>query len=100
MSRTVAVTAPAKINLSLGVGPVRSDGFHALATIYQAIGLYDQVTVAHADDLTVKVNAEARLDISGVPTDETNIAVRAARLLASHHGLERGADIVIDKGIP
>lgn len=97
---TVAVTAPAKINLSLGVGPVRADGFHALATIYQAIGLYDQVTVAHADDLTVKINAEARLDISGVPTDETNIAVRAARLLASHHGLERGADIVIDKGIP
>ena len=39
------VTAPGKINLSLGVGPVRPDGFHPLATVYQAIGLYDRVTV-------------------------------------------------------
>ena len=45
MTRAVTVTAPAKINLRLGVGPARADGFHALATVYQAVGLYDRVTV-------------------------------------------------------
>ena len=97
---TVAVTAPAKINLSLGVGPRRPDGFHALATVYQAIGLYDRVTVTMADDLSVAVHADARVPVDDVPLDGTNIAVRAARLLAEHHGIERGAAITIDKGIP
>ena len=50
---TVAVSAPAKINLSLGVGPRRADGYHSLATVYQAVGLYDQVTVHDADEVTV-----------------------------------------------
>ncbi len=96
----VSVTAPAKINLSLGVGPVRPDGFHDLATVYQAIGLYDRVTVTGSDDVTVTVTADARIPVDDVPLDDTNIAVRAARLLAQHHGLERGAAISIDKGIP
>ena len=100
MSGTVTVTAPAKINLSLGVGQRRPDGFHALATVYQAIGLYDQVTVREADDVTVTVRGEARLAVGDVPTDATNIAARAALLLAGHHGLERGVAVVIDKGIP
>jgi 4-diphosphocytidyl-2-C-methyl-D-erythritol kinase len=96
----VSVTAPAKINLCLGVGPAREDGFHALATVYQAIGLYDQVTVSAADDLSVTVRADPRLSVDEVPTDETNIAVRAAELLAKHHGIDRGVAITIDKGIP
>ena len=100
MTHTVAVAAPAKVNLSLGVGPVRPDGFHALATVYQAIGLYDRVTVTPADVLTVNVYADARIPVDSVPLDDTNIAVRAARLLAEHHGVERGASIAIDKGIP
>jgi 4-diphosphocytidyl-2-C-methyl-D-erythritol kinase len=96
----VSVTAPAKINLCLGVGPAREDGFHTLATVYQAIGLYDQVTVSAADDLSVTVRADLRLSVDDVPTDETNIAVRAAVLLAKHHGIDRGVAITIDKGIP
>lgn len=97
---SVAVTAPAKINLSLGVGPRRPDGFHALATVYQAIGLYDRVTVTSADDVTVTMQADDRIPVDDVPLDGTNIAVRAARLLAEHHGLERGVAIKIHKGIP
>jgi 4-diphosphocytidyl-2-C-methyl-D-erythritol kinase len=104
MTGAVAVTAPAKINLSLGVGPRRADGFHALATVYQAIGLYDQVVVSDADagagGVTVTVRGDARLAVGDVPTDGTNIAARAARLLAKHHGIERPVEIVIDKGIP
>ena len=100
MSGTVVVTAPAKINLCLGVGPRRPDGFHALATVYQAIGVHDQVTVADADRTTVHVSAASRVPVDGVPTDETNIAVRAARLLAEHHGVQREVAILIEKGIP
>lgn len=100
VGRAVAVTAPAKINLCLGVGPAREDGYHALATVYQAIGLYDQVTVTPAEDLTVTMRASRQLSVEGVPTDATNIAARAALLLAAHHGIEPGVAITIDKGIP
>ncbi len=97
---TVTVTAPAKINLCLGVGPARDDGYHPLATVYQAIGLYDRVTAAPADELTVTVTGDERLSIEEVPTDSSNIAIRAAALLARHHGLGRGAALAIEKGIP
>jgi len=100
VSPAVAVTAPAKVNLCLGVGPVRPDGFHPLATVYQAIGLYDQVTVREAEEVSVVVRGDPRLAMDGVPSDETNIAVRAAELLGEHHGLRRGVEIVIDKRIP
>jgi 4-diphosphocytidyl-2-C-methyl-D-erythritol kinase len=100
IERAVAVTAPAKINLCLGVGPAREDGYHALATVYQAIGLYDQVTVTPADEVTVSVRASRRLPVEDVPTDLSNIAARAALVLAEHHGIERGVAITIDKGIP
>jgi 4-diphosphocytidyl-2-C-methyl-D-erythritol kinase len=97
---SVTVKVPAKINLCLGVGPVRDDGFHPLATVYQAVGLYDEVTVSPAESLTVAVTGDERLSIGEVPTDGSNIAVRAAELLAAHHGLDRGAHIVVEKGIP
>jgi len=97
---SVTVSAPAKVNLSLGVGPVRPDGFHALATVYQAVGLHDEVTARDADEITVTVCADSRLDVSGVPTDHSNIAVRAALLLAEHHGIDRGVELTIEKTIP
>jgi 4-diphosphocytidyl-2-C-methyl-D-erythritol kinase len=100
VTAAVVVTAPAKINLCLGVGPVRADGFHALATVYQAIGLFDQVTVTAADEVSLTVEADPRLSVGDVPTDGSNIVVRAARLLADHHGLQRGVAISLHKGIP
>ena len=41
----VRVASPAKINLCLGVGPVRADGYHPLATVYQAVDLHDALDV-------------------------------------------------------
>ncbi|MGN6250339.1 MAG: 4-(cytidine 5'-diphospho)-2-C-methyl-D-erythritol kinase [Marmoricola sp.] len=96
----VTVRAAAKVNLCLGVGPVRADGFHPLATVYQAIGMYDDVTLAPADAWQLQVRAHERIDVSEVPLDQSNIALRAGRLLAAHHELDRSALIVIDKGIP
>ena len=99
MSGAVTVAAPAKINLELGVGPVRSDGFHALATVYQAIGLYDEVTVSAAATTTLTVVGEG-VEVSDVPTDSSNLAIRAARLLAARAGVEGGVAMSIRKRIP
>lgn len=71
------VRAAAKINLHLGVGRAREDGFHALDTVYQAISLYDDVTVDDAPVDSVSVTGAAYVDLAGVPTDGSNIAVRA-----------------------
>lgn len=98
--RELVVCAPAKINLSLGVGRLRADGFHSLATVYQAIGLYDQVAARRADEFTLVVEGEARLSISEVPTDGSNLAMKAARLLAAQHEIEGGVHLTITKGIP
>jgi len=97
----VRVRAPAKINLALCVGPSRRDGYHPLATVYQAVSLYDEVHAAWAepDEFVVTVSGEGA-DL--VPTDETNLALRAARLLALNYGQGSplGVLLSIKKAIP
>lgn len=99
-AQETAARVPAKVNLSLGVGPVREDGFHPLATVYQAIGLYDEVVVRPADAWSLRVVGDRRLPLADVPTDGTNLAMRAARLLAAHHAVDEPVEIVVRKGIP
>lgn len=100
MATQVVVAAPAKINLCLGVGPVREDGFHPLATVYQAIGLFDDVRVRPAETTTSLTISSERVDVADVPTDRTNLAWRAADLLAAHHGIDEAVQIHIHKRIP
>ncbi|WP_424308054.1 4-(cytidine 5'-diphospho)-2-C-methyl-D-erythritol kinase [Gordonia sp. (in: high G+C Gram-positive bacteria)] len=88
---------PAKINLHLGVGPLRADGFHELSTLYCALSLYDDVTVRAADELSVTVRGESRRQ---VPADATNLAARAVVALADHAGTDPRVAITIDKNIP
>ena len=97
---TLTVRAPAKINLHLGVGPARPDGYHALATVYQAIGLYDDVTASDADEWSVSVTVTGDVDASDVPLDDRNIAIRAGHALCAHHGIDRRARLEIAKNIP
>ncbi len=97
---SVTVRAPAKINLLLGVGAARPDGFHPLDTVYQAISLYDDVTVSTAGVWSVNVVPIGDVDVTEVPLDETNIVIRAGKALAEHHGISRCASIGISKGIP
>ena len=99
MRDEVVVAAPAKINLSLGVGPVRPDGFHPLATVYQAIGLYDEIIVRPATEQSVTVAGEG-IDASDVPVDTSNLALRAASVLAEHHHRDGGVEMLIRKRIP
>ena len=96
---------PAKINLCLGVGPVRDDGFHSLATVYQALDVHDEVravAVDDSDDVTVSVHIEADrlVESIDVPTDADNLAVRAAKLLREKTGAEGGVRLAIRKVIP
>ena len=97
---SVTVRAPAKINLLLGVGRPREDGFHPLNTVYQAISLYDDVHVTEASDWSLEVVPIGDVDCAEVPVDQDNLALRAARLLTAHHGERRAASIEIRKGIP
>jgi 4-diphosphocytidyl-2-C-methyl-D-erythritol kinase len=97
----VRVRAPAKLNLALKVGSPRPDGYHPLATVYQAVSLYDEVHAAWAnpEEFEVAVTGEgAEL----VPQDESNLAIRAAQLLARTHGPydSLGVSLSIKKSIP
>ncbi len=92
---SVTVRAPAKVNLHLSVGPLRSDGYHDLTTVFHALALYDEVTLTRSRGLTVTVEGA-----SGVPTDATNLAAKAVLALAARAG--RAADVAIHlvKDIP
>jgi 4-diphosphocytidyl-2-C-methyl-D-erythritol kinase len=94
----VTASAPAKINVHLGVGPVRPDGFHALETVYLAVSLVDTVTVRPAEGLALAVSGEGAG--GEVPSGPGNLAWRAAEMLAEHAGVPADAAIAIDKSIP
>ena len=55
---SVTVRVPAKINLQLAVGPLRPDGYHGLVTVFHAVSLFDDVTVAPAETDSVTVSGE------------------------------------------
>ena len=97
MTKPVTVRVPGKVNVYLGVGPREFSGYHELATIFQAVGIYDEVTVSAADSLTISgLGAFA----DRIPTDETNLAWKAAELVARACGEEPNVHIQIDKSIP
>ncbi|AUN39509.1 4-(cytidine 5'-diphospho)-2-C-methyl-D-erythritol kinase [Tsukamurella tyrosinosolvens] len=93
----LTVRAPAKVNLHLGVGDVRPDGFHELVTVFQALSLHDDVTLVPSDALSLHVTGEGARD---VPTDPTNLAARAVVALAERYGRDPNMRIDIAKGIP
>ncbi|MCU1602555.1 MAG: 4-(cytidine 5-diphospho)-2-C-methyl-D-erythritol kinase [Frankiales bacterium] len=94
---TVTVRAPAKVNLHLGVGARRDDGFHDLTTVFHAISLFDEVTVSRSDALTVVVEGDGAAD---VPVDTSNLAARAVLALAEATGSTPDVAIHVRKGIP
>jgi 4-diphosphocytidyl-2-C-methyl-D-erythritol kinase len=102
----VTVRVPAKVNVQLAVGPLRRDGFHDLANVFLAVGLYDEVTVTPlasgmgdptADSLRLTVEGP---DAEHVPLDASNLAARAAIALAGRHGIAPDVHIHIAKDIP
>ncbi|MFT4201258.1 4-(cytidine 5'-diphospho)-2-C-methyl-D-erythritol kinase [Gordonia sp. (in: high G+C Gram-positive bacteria)] len=75
-SGSITARAAAKINLHLGVGEARADGFHELTTVFQAVSLFDDVTVRPAAALSVRTVGEGAADVPEDPA--RNLAARAA----------------------
>ncbi len=96
----VRVRAPAKINLHLSVGDLRADGYHDLVTVFHAIDLVDEVTIAAADRHAVRTLASNGAPADGVPNGAKNLAGMAARLLARRSGAGGPVAIDIAKQIP
>ncbi|MDL5202073.1 4-(cytidine 5'-diphospho)-2-C-methyl-D-erythritol kinase [Streptomyces sp. ALI-76-A] len=94
---SVTVRVPAKVNVQLAVGAARPDGFHDLANVFLAVGLYDEVTVTPADGLRVTC---AGPDAGQVPLDRTNLAARAALALAERYDRSAAVHLHIAKDIP
>ncbi len=94
---SVRVRVPAKINLHLGVGRLRSDGYHALTTVFQAVSIYDEVIAHNASGLHLAVSGS---ESGGVPENSLNLAWQAAELIAHHE--HRSADVALEirKAIP
>lgn len=100
MTGQLHVRVPAKVNLSLKVGPARADGYHELATVFQALSLVDdvQAELAPAGELHLAFRGEGA---AFLPTDDTNLAIRAARAMMERFDRhDAGLDLVIRKNIP
>ncbi|MCX3286904.1 4-(cytidine 5'-diphospho)-2-C-methyl-D-erythritol kinase [Streptomyces sp. NEAU-H22] len=94
---SVTVRVPAKVNVQLAVGAARPDGFHDLANVFLAVGLYDEITVTPADRLRITCDGP---DADQVPLDRTNLAARAAEALAARYGRSPDVHVHIAKDIP
>lgn len=97
-STMVHTRAPGKINVFLKVGSLLDDGYHDVAIAYQAVSLCEDVRAFYADDFSVSVSGTVNL--SRVPTDGSNIAIKAARLLARRTGYRGGVRLEIEKHVP
>lgn len=94
---TVTVFAPAKINLFLEITGSLPGGYHALDTVMQTVQLGDTVTITQTDNARICLHC----DQPGVPTDRSNLAVRAAEAFFAAVGIApMGLEIHLDKQIP
>ena len=99
-SRGVIARVPAKINLQLAVGPLGDDGFHEVTTVFQAISLFDDVSVATAPEnngISIQITGQTS---KGVPSDNSNLAVKAATLMIKKYDLPNDLSIKLKKEIP
>lgn len=94
----VHVRAPGKVNVCLKVGRLLDDGYHDIATAYQAVSLYEDVRAYPADDFSVSFTGT--VDTSDLAVDSTNLAIKAARLVARVAGYRAGVRLEIEKNVP
>ncbi len=99
-NESVTVRVPAKVNLQLAVGPREDDGFHNLVSVFQAISIFDDVTITKSQPgsgITISIIGD---HTHGVPADHTNLAVKAAQLIANEYEITIDAHIEVKKSIP
>jgi len=93
-TRRLTLITAAKVNLALEVLGKRSDGYHEIATVMQAVDLFDRLVLETAPIISLEA------DDSTLPTDERNLVIRAALLLRQVSGLPAGVRIRLRKRIP
>ncbi|MCL8301703.1 4-(cytidine 5'-diphospho)-2-C-methyl-D-erythritol kinase [Pseudomonas mosselii] len=91
----LTLPAPAKLNLWLHITGRRADGYHELETVFQFLEHGDELSFALREDGQIRLQTE----MEGVPHD-SNLIVRAARLLQAQSGTPLGADIWLHKVLP
>lgn len=92
----ITASAPGKINLYFAVGPKLENGYHEVCSVYLALNLREKVSVDFAVSLSIGVTGSLSSEqLSGVPTDERNLVVSAARLVT-----EKSLRFEIDKQVP
>ena len=97
MRKAVTVRVPGKVNIYLGVGPKEFSGFHELATIFQSVSVYDDITVSSADSFSISVSGR---HADQIPTDSSNLVWKATHLVAQACGEDPNVNVHIDKSIP
>jgi 4-diphosphocytidyl-2-C-methyl-D-erythritol kinase len=98
--KSVTVRVPAKVNLQLSVGPKEADGYHNLVSVFQAISIFDDITIKLGEPgsgLTISVTGD---QTHGVPADANNLAAKAVSLISKEYDLTVDAHIEIKKSIP
>lgn len=103
-ARTVRVKAPGKVNVSLEVGPLRPDGYHSVASVYLAVSLYEEVAATSTDTpgITVSLSPESTVDLDAadIPLDGSNLAYKAAAIMADVSERSTGVHLEITKRVP
>ena len=99
-TRGVVVRTPAKVNLQLAVGQLGEDGFHEVTTVFQAISLFDDVSIKLAKQESGTSLTLSGATSGGVPIDDENLAIRAAKLMAEKFDLSTDLEIHLKKEIP
>lgn len=92
----VVVRTPAKVNLFLEVIGKRPDGYHELASLMVAVGLYDTLEIRQTASGEVRLEC----DVPGLSTGPDNLVVRAAELIRTRHGVGSGCEVRLSKRIP
>ena len=98
--KSVTVRVPAKVNLQLSVGPKEADGYHNLVSVFQAISIFDDITIKLGEPgsgLTISISGD---QTHGVPADANNLAAKAVVLISKEYDLTVDAHIEIKKSIP
>lgn len=90
-------TAPAKVNLTLHVTGQRDDGYHLLDSLVVFAGAHDVITAAPATDLQLTVTGPFS---HGVPSDQSNLILKAAEALRKARGITAGATLTLEKQLP
>ncbi len=94
---TIKASAPAKVNLTLHVTGQRDDGYHLLDSLVVFADVADQISASVAPDLRMTVSGPFSI---GVPTDHSNLIMRAAEALRTARGVTKGAALTLEKHLP